>query len=341
MNKNTKTIIEANILQNQIVYHIIAKILLISVEKKLGDYVTDAPIELSKLAKKLGYHPKAACRFFRMLETLNLLTITKDNFIKSTKLTAFLQHLQSEHFYGSFVTFNYFEESLKHNKECWSNAFGDNFYSHLSKHPKKFIEFQQYCTVTAENWLTFISTYYKFKKQFAIVDVGGGTGFLLSKIILENPTCSGVLFEKPEIANKAKKYLKSQNSDQKIEVISGDFFTDTIPKGNIYLLCRVMLNWDDFDAVKIINNCVKSMSAKDKLLIVDFVIPNKKHKHYQRAVIHDLNLLAILGGGIRSIEEWKILVKKTHCKLIGCKIIDEEVSPSLNVPMVILELKLK
>lgn len=336
MNSDIKIIKEANQLQNQIVYHIIAKSLILATQLKLADHLTTVPIELKELAKRLNLHLQAAQRFFRLLETLNLVEITLEQSIKATPLTPYLDQIYSEHYFGSFLAFNYFEEALSTNKETWSKAFGMPFYEYLKKDSNKLNDFQLYLETTAENWLTFIPKVFDFSNYKTIVDLGGGKGQLLAKIIEKtNKNINGVLFEKEEIILNAKEYLSQKNLLEKISLIKGDFLTDDLPKGNLYLLCRVLLNWGDEKASKIINNCLKY--SNQKLIIIDFVIPKKNHKQYQRAVLHDLNLLVVFGGRIRDLRAWKDLINNTTDRKAKYKIIDEDLNAVLNVPMIMIE----
>lgn len=334
---------EANQLQNQVVYHVISKAIILAAEMRLDNHLSDIPIKIDELARRLGYHPQSAHRLFRLLETLNLLEITAEDLITATYLTPYIKQVYSEHYFGSFAAFNYFQNALENNKECWSDAFGKPFYDYLKDNPNKLNEFQLYLEDTAESWLDFIPYIFEFSEYNNIVDVGGGKGQLLAKIIKsvyeKGKIIKGVLFEKPEIIQNAFSYLSLKNLSEKISLVKGDFFMDELPEGDVYILCRVLLNWGDDSAIKIIANCLRKMTGRKKLIIVDFVIPNKEHKHYQRAILHDLNLLAVFGGGIRTLSDWKTLITKSaKSRKAKYKIIDEDLSPSLNVPMVIIEL---
>ncbi|MHA7840725.1 MAG: methyltransferase [Gammaproteobacteria bacterium] len=344
MNDVETLIKKANELQNQVVYHVISKAIMLSAKIDLMRYLCDsdeAGISSEELAKRIGFHPQPANRFFRLLETLKLVEITEKNCIKPTELTAHIKSIYSEHYFGSFLAFNYFEDALKNNKECWSTAFGQPFYESLKKSPDKLDHFQKYLEDTAESWLSFIPEVFNFSTYKKIVDVGGGQGQLLSKIIEANETVDdmeGVLFEREETILGALNYLKTKELLEKISLVKGNFLLDTLPDGDIYILCRILLNWEDDTAINIIKNCLKKIDKHQKLIIIDFVIPPKNHEHYQRAILHDLNLLAVFGGTIRSLADWEKLVKQSTNKQATFKIIDENISAVLNVPMIVIEI---
>jgi hypothetical protein len=55
--------------------------------------------------------------------------------------------------------------------------------------------------------------------------------------------------------------------------IAGGNFLDSVPGGGaLYLLSRVLLNWDDTDAIKILKKCEQARTHKDRLMVVDFML---------------------------------------------------------------------
>jgi hypothetical protein len=57
------------------------------------------------------------------------------------------------------------------------------------------------------------------------------------------------------------------------QIVGGKFF-DSVPRGGaLYLLSRVLLNWDDTDAIKILKKFSQARTHKDRLMVVDFMFP--------------------------------------------------------------------
>ena len=96
MLKNVEVNKEVNKLQNEIVFHVISKAIILATKGKLSDHLAHGPIKSDELAERLGYHPQAAKRLFRLLESLDLLKIT-DELITSTELTSCIDQIHSEH----------------------------------------------------------------------------------------------------------------------------------------------------------------------------------------------------------------------------------------------------
>ena len=63
-----------------------------------------------------------------------------------------------------------------------------------------------------------------------LVDVGGGTGTLLAKVLAHRPEIDGVLVERPGMLALAGRYLSDQGVADRCELVEGDFFS-SVPAG--------------------------------------------------------------------------------------------------------------
>ena len=95
-----------------------------------------------------------------------------------------------------------------------------------------------------------------------------------------------------------------------MEIVGGDIFSDTLPVGDLYILSRVLHDWDDKKAIQILRNVAKSSGSEARLLIIDRISSNRGDYG-----LLDLNMYLITGGRERSLEDWKGLIKKTRWNL--------------------------
>jgi hypothetical protein len=140
--------------------------------------------------------------------------------------------------------------------------------------------------------------------------------------------------DQPLVAETARQLFLKENCLDRVKIVGGDFF-EAIPKeGDLYTICRTLLNWDDEKAVEILNVCADSMHKDASVLIIDFVLPAKTHPHYLRTTLSDLNLLAIFNSGNRTEDEWTRLVSKSRLALKKVMISDETI-PLANEPAIL------
>jgi SAM-dependent methyltransferase len=82
---------------------------------------------------------------------------------------------------------------------------------------------------------------YDFGHHRRILDLGGGTGRFLAVILKEHSIREATLFDVPPVAPRARKRLRRQFPNARIDVVEGDFFVDPIPQGHdVVLLTNVV-----------------------------------------------------------------------------------------------------
>eukprot|EP01121_Diplochlamys_sp_Union-15-3_P011294 TRINITY_DN3256_c0_g1_i1.p1 TRINITY_DN3256_c0_g1~~TRINITY_DN3256_c0_g1_i1.p1 ORF type:complete len:188 (+),score=26.91 TRINITY_DN3256_c0_g1_i1:560-1123(+) len=157
---------------------------------------------------------------------------------------------------------------------------------------------------------------YDWPKNGTIVDVGGGLGFLLSGILQKFPNLKGVLFDQKQVIEQAKTNHTDKSYIDRLEYVEGDFF-HAVPEGDVYILKRIVHDWEDTAACNILKAVSKSMKQTSKILIIETVIPEGNNPHFGKLL--DIHMMVILGGMERTATEYQKLLENSDLKL--CKII--------------------
>ncbi len=90
-------------------------------------------------------------------------------------------------------------------------------------------------------------------------------------------------------------------------VETGDFFEAVPAGGDLYLLQRIVHDWDDGEAARLLGNVRSAMPAHARLLLVEAVVqPGDAPSH---AKMLDLNMLVLVGGRERTEEEYRALLQ--------------------------------
>jgi hypothetical protein len=179
-------------------------------------------------------------------------------------------------------------------------------FSIINKDPETAATFDKAMATFAPQTAAAVAAAYDFSRFNSLVDVGGGNGALLLGILSANPKLSGVLFDQPHVAERAR----AQNTSTRLEIVPGSFF-ESVPSGHdAYLLKHVIHDWDDTDAARILTVCRKAMPAHATLLIVEGVYPEQVTASLpvQRATFNDVNMLVNTGGRQRSEAEFRQLL---------------------------------
>jgi SAM-dependent methyltransferase len=155
---------------------------------------------------------------------------------------------------------------------------------------------------------------YDFSRVAKIVDVGGGYGLFLSKILRANPHTSGILFDLPHVAEGARRLLTAAGLNARCQVLCGDFFT-SVPAGcDAYVLKHILHDWDDARCERILNHCRDAMAPGGRVLVVEMVVPPPGVPSFSRLI--DLEMLAIsTNGKERTEREFADLLAKSGLAL--------------------------
>lgn len=160
---------------------------------------------------------------------------------------------------------------------------------------------------------TAVAATYEFAPLRTIVDVGGGNGALLVGILSAHSQLEGIVFDRPEVAERARKEIAARGLTKRCRAVGGDFFEGVPRDGDAYLLKHVIHDWSDERAVAILRNCHRAMGSNAKLLIVEGVYPPRidQSTESRGAAANDVNMLVSTGGRQRSEAEFRSLYERS------------------------------
>jgi hypothetical protein len=139
-----------------------------------------------------------------------------------------------------------------------------------------------------------------------IADVGGNNGNLLTTLLLAWPGTRGVLYDLPHVVALARRVIDDRNLAARCEIVTGSFF-EAVPAGaDAYILSHVLHDWPEPDCLTLLRNIRRAMPRHGRLLIVEYLIPDRNVPHRSR--YYDLILLAMTGGRERTAEEYAALI---------------------------------
>jgi len=147
---------------------------------------------------------------------------------------------------------------------------------------------------------------YPFGRASVIVDVGGGNGALMASVLKTFPKITGVLFDQPAVAERARTRFGEEPIADRCRVVGGDFFSCVPRGGDLYVLKQVVHDWDDAMATRLLGNCAAAMSAAARLLLIEIVVPTGSGRSI--AKLADLEMFVMTGGRERTAAEYRALL---------------------------------
>ena len=117
----------------------------------------------------------------------------------------------------------------------------------------------------------------------------------------------GVLFDRPGVIERTRAGLAAAGLDGRWEAVAGDFFAAVPAGADAYLLSRVLHDWDDVDAGRILATCRAAMPAGARLLVVEAIV-SERAQDGPEAVRMDLHMLILFGARERTEAQFAELL---------------------------------
>jgi hypothetical protein len=153
-----------------------------------------------------------------------------------------------------------------------------------------------------------IARVYDFSGVGSVCDLGGGRGGLLTEILLAYPEARGLLYDQPQVVEHPERLQQAGLLDR-CEVVAGDFFA-SVPAGHdLYVLKRILHDWDDERCIQILRNVHRAMGDDARLLVIEGIVTPQDADSLVREC--DVSIMTFLRGRIRSDDEFAALFAAT------------------------------
>jgi SAM-dependent methyltransferase len=146
---------------------------------------------------------------------------------------------------------------------------------------------------------------YPWEEVKLVVDVGGGTGALLAKILSSSPHLRGVLVDLVARSSEATRILDAAGVTDRCERVAGDFFGPLPPGGDVYLVRNIVHDWPDEQSVAILRRCAEAAGETGRVIVVERVVTDVGDRRELTGM--DLRMLTLFGSKERSLDEFNTL----------------------------------
>ncbi len=297
--------------------HVVARL-------SIADHLAKGPKSTADLARASGAHAPTLFRLLRMLASQGIFRETDDGRFENTPLSETLRAdvpASMKPFAimmvdgPSVAAWNDLLETVKTGEEAFQRVHGMGGFEYMAAHPDKAREFGEAMTSISGMENPAIAEAYDFRGIQKIVDLGGGHGSLLSAILARNPDLRGVVYDRVEVVENAKKdvHVRAKGVEGRIELVAGNFF-ESVPAGaDAYVMKYILHDWSDAQSKAILENCRRAMAKGGRVLVLDTVIPKGNDPHWGKML--DMNMLVVTPGRERTETEFRDLFASAGLKL--------------------------
>lgn len=285
-----------------------AQALYAAVDLGLPDQLAEGPRSAADLAAACGAHAPTLERLLRALTTLDIFQRLPDGRYRNAPQGELLRasHPQSLRAVARYLPAPYMlhalaqiPQSIRTGEPAFDRAFGQSFFAYLDSHPEAAADFNRVMTLETQWVVPNLVRTFDFSRFRHLVDVAGGQGTFLREILIAVPTLRGTLFDQPQVVARAED-LSALGA--RVSVAAGSFFNAVPSGGDLYSLRRILHDWSDDDARRILDRIRAVMPPEGRLLVIEGLIDSPTHP----VGLGDLMML-VLGGRERTEADFHAL----------------------------------
>lgn len=148
-----------------------------------------------------------------------------------------------------------------------------------------------------------------WSRHHRVIDAGGGRGALLKGLLGHHPALAGCLLDLPEVVAGA---TVPADLSVRLKVAAADLFRPWPERGDAIILARVLHDWPDADAVKILVRSRAALEPGGRVYVLELILRDDS----PNGGLLDLNMLVMTGGRERSEADFRSILNAAGLRLV-------------------------
>lgn len=130
-----------------------------------------------------------------------------------------------------------------------------------------------------------------------LLDIGGASGTYTIAFLKNNPEMKGVIFDLKQVIPMAEAHLREAGLQDRVELVSGDFYVDELPKGcDLALLSAIIHQNSPEQNLALCQKIYRAILPGGTLMIRDHIM-NESRTQPPAGAVFALNMLVGTQGG--------------------------------------------
>jgi hypothetical protein len=135
---------------------------------------------------------------------------------------------------------------------------------------------------------------FDFSKFKTLCDIGGATGLLCIEVAKKNPHLKCISFDLPAVDPIARKSIAAAGLTDRINVASGDFFKDPLPKADLITMGMILHDWNLEKKMSLIRAAYDALPPGGALVAIEALIDDARRENVF-GLLMSLNMLIEFG----------------------------------------------
>jgi hypothetical protein len=287
----------------------------------IADHLAKGPATAEQIAKLEGIDSTATFRVLRACASLGLVTCDDGRTFNPTPLLGTLRSnvpgsLRSIAIAwsapGHWLPWGRFPDVVRTGESQTVPALGAPIWDYYAQQPEEGAAFTAAMHGFTSGIVQDVTRLIDTSTAKLAVDIGGSSGTLVHSLMTANPKLRGIVFDLPEVAPRAAAAAAALGLAERSKALAGDFFA-SVPEGDLYLLKHILHDWDDGQAVRILENCRRAVRLGGRVIVIELLLGEMGEPG--PAPFMDLNMMVMLPGRERTLSEYRALLKQAGFRL--------------------------
>lgn len=295
----------------------VSQALKVVADLKIADKLADGPRQVADLAQDCDVQSGPLARILRVLCAEGVfceeptgsfgLTELGDTLRVGNGPRDFVRMLAAE----PYKAFAELAHAVRTGEPSFERVFGLPRFAWLAENPEASQVFQAAMVAYGRGLNEAVAEAYDFSGFSVVADIGGGHGRLLSAILAKHPHLGGILFDLPAGIAEAENGVGGPLP--RTSLVAGDFFKSVPTGADVYILKKVIHDWEDERAADILSAVRRALPSHGRVLLAETLVP--PGNEYASIKLVDLTMLTVTGGVERNVEEFEALLARCGLSL--------------------------
>jgi len=284
-----------------------SKVLLTAVELDIFTKLGEGAATAAELGKAAGLHPRGTYDFFDALVARNFLNRDGDGpsgKYRNTPETAVFLNKNNPAYIGGmpemlnsrlFGFWNGLGTALKTGQPQNETRHGGKpIFEAIYSNQASLGEFLNAMTGLQAANFAQLAEKFDFFRYHTVSDIGGALALLSRIVASRHPHLTFKSFDLPPVAPLAQKHVNAAGMQGRIEIVSGDFFVDPLPRADLITMGNILHDWNLEKKKILIKKVYEALPADGAFIAIENVIDDARREN-AFGLLMSLNMLIELG----------------------------------------------
>ncbi len=303
-----------------------------AVELRVFDHLSAGPLGVGQLASLIQANPDALERVLNTCVHLGLLNLNSGEYSNTALASAYLDRNSPDALVGYIEYSNKalwqlwakMPDAVREGTHRWQQVFGGQgeLFSHYYKTEEDKHRFVMGMHAFGQISSPKVVRAFDLGGFRHIVDLGGATGHLPIAACQAYPNLRGTVLDLGPVLEVTREVVEAAGLSGRIDTVSGDFFTDPLPTGDLYALGRILHDWTRAKIDTLLKKIYAALNEGGAVLIAEKVLAESGVEPLW-ALLQSLNMLVVTEGKERRFSEYKEILEAAGFRDVQCVVLPD------------------